>query len=227
MNARLAHPLRTRPKAWAIAFAFAMHGVAAQAATLTVTVLAKDGEPLSDAVVIVEPANPGKRAAPAPVKTEIKQERLQFLPKTSVVPLGSQVVFSNLDRYDHHVRGLPAGATNSNAPPERGFALMLPARVDGKAPSMATEVLNTAGPMQLGCHLHGSMRGSIYVTDSPWVVKTNEEGVATVENLPEGPAQVRLWYPRQLVDIPATAVTITTQAAVQVPTTISQPRRRR
>ncbi|AOW15813.1 hypothetical protein LPB072_18890 [Hydrogenophaga crassostreae] len=199
----------------------------AQAATLTVTVLAKDGQPLADAVVIVEPANPGKRLAPAPIKAEIQQEKLQFVPKISVIPLGSEVLFSNLDRYDHHVRGLPAGLAGLNASPETGFTLMLPARVDGKKPSSATETLNEAGPLQLGCHLHGSMRASIYVADSPWVVKTNDEGVATVDNLPEGSAKVRLWYPRQLVEQPATAVKVTAASAVEVPTSINQPRRRR
>lgn len=81
--------------------------------------------------------------------------------------------------------------------------------------------------MHLGCHLHGSMRGSIYVADSPWVVKTNDEGVATVDNLPEGPAKVRLWYPRQLLEQAAIPVTVTATAAVEVTTSINQPRRRR
>lgn len=225
MNPR--HLFQNRPATWAIAAAFALQGVAAQAATLTVTVLAKDGQPLADAVVIVEPANPGQRLAPTPVKTEIHQEKLQFVPAISVIPLGSEVLFSNLDRYDHHVRGLPAGLAGLNASPESGFTLLLPARVDGKKPSSATETLSEPGPMQLGCHLHGSMRGSIYVADSPWVVKTNDEGVATVDNLPEGPAKVRLWYPRQLLEQAAIPVTVTATAAVEVTTSINQPRRRR
>ena len=220
-------PRRALPaRAGLIAAAFLLSGVAAQAATLTVTVLAKDGQPLSDAVVIVEPANPGSRAKLAPVQAEVQQEKLQFVPRLSVLPLGSTVVFSNLDRYDHHVRGLPAGMAGLSASPESGFALMLPARVEGKPPASATQTLNQAGPMQLGCHLHGSMRGSIYVTDSPWVVKTNDQGVATVTDLPEGPAQVRLWYPRQLVEQPATPANIAPSTTLQLPTSIRQPRKR-
>ena len=220
-------PRRALPaRAGLIAAAFLLSGVAAQAATLTVTVLAKDGQPLRDAVVIVEPANPGSRAKLAPVQAEIQQEKLQFVPRLSVLPLGSTVVFSNLDRYDHHVRGLPAGMAGLGASPESGFALMLPARGEGKPPASATQTLNQAGPMQLGCHLHGSMRGSIYVTDSPWVVKTNDQGVATVTDLPEGPAQVRLWYPRQLVEQPATPANIAPSTTLQLPTSIRQPRKR-
>lgn len=214
------------PAAWAVAAACLLHAAAAQAATLSVTVSDKDGQPLIDAVVIVEPANPGKRAAPKPVQAEIQQEKLQFAPKVSVLPVGSKVVFSNLDRYDHHVRGLPAGTAGLSASPETGFAHMLPARVEGKPPSTATQTLNQTGPLDLGCHLHGSMRASIYVTDSPWVVKTNGQGLATIPDLPEGPAQVRLWYPQQVVLPPAMQVNITPTATLNVPTTIRQPRRR-
>ncbi len=223
MSPRLPKPARAVLAAAAL---WLCAGATAQAATLSVTVLAKDGQPLSDAVVIVEPANPGNKARLAPVQAEIQQEKLQFSPKVSVLPLGSRVVFSNLDRYDHHVRGLPAGLAGLNASPDSGFALMLPARVEGKPPASATETLNQAGPMQLGCHLHGSMRGSIYVADSPWVVKTNEQGVATVVDLPEGAAQVRLWSPQQMVEQPATPVTIGPSTTLQLPTTIRQPRRR-
>ncbi|MEZ5701356.1 MAG: plastocyanin [Burkholderiaceae bacterium] len=196
------------------------------AATLTVTVLARNGEPLADAVVIVEPAQAGQPAAPSPKKVEIRQEKLQFVPQVSVLPVGSQVVFSNLDRYDHHVRALPADGTALSAAPDRGFAIALPARVGEEPPSTAIETLNEPGPWQLGCHLHGSMRGSIYVTDSPWVVKTDATGQATVTQLPEGPAQVRLWYPRQLVEQPATPTTIGPTTQLRLPTTIRPPRRR-
>lgn len=200
---------------------------AAQAATLQITVLAKDGQPMPDAVVIVEPANPGKSAvAPAPVQVEIQQLKLQFVPKVSVIPLGSKVLFSNLDSYDHHVRGLPAGLGSLNAAPDRGFTLTLPGKVDNKPASSATETLKDAGPMQLGCHLHASMRGSIYVSDTPWVVKTDAEGKATVQNLPEGSAKVRLWFAEQLVESPATEVSITPTTSVTIPTNMTRRRQR-
>jgi hypothetical protein len=53
-------------------------------------------------------------------------------------------------------------------------------------------------------------------------------GGATVINLPEGPAKVRLWYPRQLLEQATTPVMVSdTTHTVQIPTTIAQPRRRR
>lgn len=216
---------RARHGGWALALT--LLASAAQAATLQVTVLAKDGQPLPDAVVIIEPANPGKRpAAPAPTTTEILQQKLQFVPRLSVVPVGSQVVFSNLDSYDHHVRGLPATPGAVANPADSGFTLRLSGKIEGKPAASATETLSKAGPMELGCHLHASMRGSVYVTDSPWVVKTDAAGKATIANLPEGSAQLRLWFPEQLTDMPATALTIAPTGAVSIPTNMTRRRQR-
>jgi plastocyanin len=219
--------LLARHGGWAIALTL-LASAAAQAATLQVTVLAKDGQPLPDAVVIIEPTNLGARPpVPAAQTTEILQQKQQFVPRVSVIPLGSQVVFSNLDSYDHHVRGLPAGMASLNDAPASGFTLRLAGKVQGQAAAAATETLNQVGPMQLGCHLHASMRGSIYVSDSPWVVKTDANGMAEILNLPLGNAQVRLWFAEQLVEAPATTVTITPNARVTVPTHMSGRRPRR
>jgi plastocyanin len=217
--------LLARPGGWAVALTL-MAG-AAQAATLQVTVLAKDGQPLHDAVVIIEPANLAKRpAAPAPIQTEIQQQKQQFIPRVSVIPLGSKVTFSNHDSYDHHVRGLPAGVSGMNPSPDSGFTLRLPGTESNKPAATAVETLTQAGPMQLGCHLHASMRGAIYVSDSPWVVKTDAEGKATIANLPEGAAQLRLWVAEQLVEATPMAVTITPNASVTVPTNMTRRRQR-
>lgn len=223
MNTR-SHRLRCRG-VWALALT--LLAGAAQAATLQVTVLAKDGQPLPDAVVIVEPSNLTQRPAPPPpVQTEIQQLKQQFVPKLSVIPVGSKVVFSNHDTYDHHVRGLPAGMAGLKAAPGSGFTLRLAGKQDNQPAATATEILGQAGPMQLGCHLHASMRGSIYVSDSPWVVKTDAEGKATVSNLPEGSAQLRLWVAEQLVDAPAIDVNVTPAATITVPTSIVRRRQR-
>ncbi|MEP7328242.1 MAG: plastocyanin, partial [Betaproteobacteria bacterium] len=51
----------------------------------------------------------------------------------------------------------------------------------------------------IGCHLHGSMRGHIYVSPTPWVAVTNAAGGAVLPGVPDGAADVRLWHPDQLV----------------------------
>ena len=222
MNPRTHTPLR----ALALALSL-MVTVAAQAATLQVTVLARDGQPLADAVVILEPVSSNARPkAPPPTEVLITQQKMQFVPALSIVPLGSKVTFTNLDRWEHHVRGLPAGLAALTGSATGGFELRLAGKAEGKAADSHTLTLEQAGPMQLGCHLHGSMRGSLYVTDTPWAVKTNAQGVATLPDVPEGAARLQVWHADQLLDAAPTPLIVTPVTATSVETRI-QPRRRR
>ena len=210
--------------AWLIAGI--LFSTAAQAATVQVTVLGRDGQPLSDAVVVIESASGIKPAAPAPVSAVIHQQKMQFVPATSVLPLGSKVTFTNLDRWAHHVRGRPAGLASLDPGAQPGFELRLDGRVDGRDAAGADVILSQAGVMQLGCHLHGSMRGFIFVADSPWTVKTDASGVATLQGVPEGAARLRVLHADQILETPPLAVNITPVTALSLPTQV-QPRRRR
>ena len=214
---------RSHTTAWLIA---ALLPLAAQAATVQVTVLGRDGKPLADAVVVIEPGAGAKPAAPAPVSTVINQQKMQFLPGTLVLPVGSKVTFTNQDSWEHHVRGTPAGLASLNPGTQPGFELRMDGKADGKEPSSADVTLTTAGAVQLGCHLHGSMRGFIFVTDSPWTLQTDANGVATLQDVPEGAARLRVWHGEQIVEPPATALQVTSVTALSVPTQV-QPRRRR
>jgi hypothetical protein len=60
----------------------------------------------------------------------------------------------------------------------------------------------------LGCHIHGSMRGHVYVSDSPWAALTGTDGVAQLEQVPEGAAQIKVWHADQLIDIAPQAYTV-------------------
>lgn len=201
---------------------------AAHAATVQVTVLARDGKPLSNAVVVVEPVVPGARPkAGAPVRAVVRQERSQFQPIVTLVPAGSTVRFTNQDPYDHHVRVLPASASLlGESRPADGHELRLPPPEPGKPEPAADVQMSRAGPYRLGCHLHSTMRGFIYVTDTPWVAQTGEDGVVTIADVPEGPSRVLVWHPDQIVDATPVTVDVRAVAAINVPTTI-QPRRRR
>jgi plastocyanin len=213
--------------ACAVAVALGLLTTLAQAATLQVTVLARDGQPLPDAVVILEPTASSRRPqAPPPTELLVTQQKMQFVPALSVVPVGSRVTFTNLDRWEQHVRGLPAGLAGLTSAPGSGFELRLGGKVEGKLADSSTVTVDQAGPLQLGCHLHGSMRGSLYVTDTPWAVKTNADGVATLPDVPEGTARLRVWHADQLLEAAPTPLTVTPVSALSVPTRI-QPRRRR
>jgi plastocyanin len=188
---------------------------AASAGTLDITVTDRDGQPAADVVVLVQaPTQAGPKPAAAPVV--IAQENLRFVPFLTVVPVGSTLQFVNKDSYDHHVRSMPSGPLGS-MPAVEYFELRLDAAKPAarsssyddeykpatapakKSGSTTAEVkVSHAGPIGLGCHIHGSMRGQVYVSATPYFAKTDAKGVAHIEGVPEGSTEVTLWHPDQL-----------------------------
>ena len=214
----------------AVISTLAVLGASANAGNLVVSVLDKDGKPVQDAVVIVTPAN--KSAAPkTPMAAQatVNQEKMQFIPAVTVVPVGAKVSFVNNDPWDHHVRSSPAGMGQFSAT-NAGFELRLEGKTEGK-PAKSTEITldkaGVVGATLLGCFIHGSMRGYIYASESPWAAKTSADGIATFEDLPEGTAQLKAWHPDQLVDIAPQQVTVGAVLAKNVMQLTVVPRRRR
>lgn len=203
---------------------------AAQAGNLVVSVLDKDGKPVQDAVVVVTPASKGTAPKnPLPPQATITQEKMQFIPAVTVVPVGAKLSFVNNDPWDHHVRSSPAGTGQFSAT-NAGFELRLEGKPEGKPGKSSEVTLDKAGVLGatlLGCFIHGSMRGYIYASESPWAAKTSSEGIATFEDLPEGAAQVKVWQADQLIDIAPQQVTVGAVLAKNVMQLTVVPRRRR
>jgi len=108
----------------ATVFAAALMGASMHlcAADLSLQVLDRSGKPLPDAVVLLDSSLPGARPV-AKAEYLIAQEKMKFVPALSVVPVGAKVVFSNLDRWDHHVRGGQMGPGGVYLDPSQGFAM--------------------------------------------------------------------------------------------------------
>src|SRR4051812_40900460 len=169
----------TTPRVALLASAFTL-GLAcfgaAQAGTLQVSVTDKDGKPAQDVVVLVDPATKvAPKASATPVV--IAQQDLKFTPFLTVVPAGSTLRFVNKDNYDHHIRSVPSGPLGS-MPAVKNFELRLDAAAEpasndeyktaapkGKKSGTSWQEVKVeqAGPIGLGCHLHSSMRGQVYV----------------------------------------------------------------
>lgn len=201
-----------------VAAALAAATLGAQAGALQLTVTDKDGRPAPDVVVLVDvPIRPV--VTMTPVTATIAQEGLKFQPFLTVVPVGSTLRFVNRDRYDHHVRSQPSGPLGAVAAVQ-AFELRLDA-AEGAAAGGNDDYQNPhaaprkksgtsqvdvktekAGPIGLGCHIHGSMRGQVYVSDTPWFAKTDGDGIARIASVPDGPIQVTLWHPDQLQEQP-------------------------
>lgn len=202
----------------------------AAAGTLTVAVVDKEGKPVIDAVVVITPANksvlPKK---PLPAQVTIAQEKMQFIPAVSLVPVGAKVEFINRDPWDHHVRSSPAGMGQFNAT-NAGFELRLEGKTEGK-PSKPTDITldkaGVVGATLMGCFIHGSMRGYVYASESPWAAKTGPDGLATFEDLPDGPAQIKVWQADQLIDVPQQQASVSATPAKNTVQLSVVPRRRR
>ncbi|MBI5258042.1 MAG: plastocyanin [Burkholderiales bacterium] len=170
----------------------------AAAAQLQITVTTADGKPAPDVAVLVQPTAAWP-AQPLPEPALIAQQNIRFVPFVTVVPVGGTVRFVNRDRYDHHVRSQPGGPLGNVAPAQQFEFRMAAAKAD-KPGAPADLKLDVPGTIALGCHLHGSMRGHVLVSATPWFAVTDDKGVATVANLPDGQVELKLWHPDQLTD---------------------------
>lgn len=193
--------------------ACALQAAVVTAGPLTVEVIDKNGKPTPNAVVVLQVAGLGSQTPPPlPREASVVQEKMQFVPAVSLVARGARVRFVNQDPWDHHVRGSAAGAAQFTATGKDGFELRLPGHEEGK-PAKAVELTldqpGVVGANLLGCYIHGSMRGFIYVSDTPWAAKTGGDGTVHFADVPDGPVQVRVWQADQLIDLPPQLLQLT------------------
>lgn len=215
----------------------------AHAGTVQILVTDKDGKPVPDVVVPIDAAGkPAPKAAAAPVV--IVQEDSRFVSFLTVVPLGSTLRFTNRDAYDHHVRSTPSGplgntpavssfefrlhAAEVAAPAGSGYDAPKPAPRAGNNAATSAEVrVDVPGAIGLGCHIHSSMRGQVYVAATPWFGKTDANGAFSIDGVPDGAADLTLWHADQLQDQPALHVQVGNTPVKTIAQLNFAPRRRR
>lgn len=196
------------------------------AASLSVTVVDRDGKPATDAVVMVVTSGVSSPKIPLPTVATVSQASMQFTPAVTIVQPGAKVSFVNNDPWEHHVRGSAAGASQFSGNDENGFTFRLAGKTAGNAGKASVVSMDKAGVVLLGCHLHGSMMGHVVVSDTPWAAKTDANGVATFVDLPDGAATVKVWHSAQFVDLKPTQ-TVLSAAPAQVKMQLSVTPRRR
>ena len=160
------------------------------AATLEISVVDEQGAPIGDVAVYATPAHAvdhgvaGAAAAQAAAgpKAIMDQRDLQFVPHLLIVQSGAEVSFPNGDEVSHHVYSF------SEAKP---FELGL-----YKGDQHAPVPFPQAGVVVLGCNIHDGMIGYIVVVDTPHFAKTDEQGIALIDDVPSGDYNVAVWTPR-------------------------------
>jgi plastocyanin len=185
------------------AFAFLCAALAntARGGDLTARVIDQDGKPLIDAVVVAKPLSAVTPPQVKPVEEVVDQIDKEFVPRVKPVLAGSRVRFPNSDSVRHQVYSFSAA---------RKFELPLYAGTT--APSV---VFDTPGVVVLGCNIHDWMVGYIYVSETPWFGKTQQDGAVLLKDLPPGDYNVRVWQPSMSEPEGATVKRVTvTRSAV-------------
>ncbi len=120
-------------------------------------------------------------ASPRPRVLTVVQ-RTQFNPRVAMVPIGTQVVFLNLDRVYHNIFSVS---------PARRFDL-------GKhAPgSRDTVRFDRAGVVNLHCDIHPDELGYVVVTPNHAYARPDSVGHYRLPKLPPGTYTVHVFHPR-------------------------------
>src|SRR5437868_15488501 len=150
------------------------------AASVSVRVLDASGRPVRDAVVTLYPST-GARAPHPGGRYVVSQQNLQFHPFLTIIPVGADVSFPNLDPTKHHVYSFS---------PAKRFELKLFAKDQSR-----TVHFDKPGVVALGCNIHDQMSAFIFVTDSAWTARTNAQGLAVFGDAPNAPARLTVWHP--------------------------------
>lgn len=152
-----------------------------------VRVIDQFNQPLADAVVSFVLKGEQARGAMSSAPYVMDQVNKAFLPHVLVVPKGVKVSFPNSDDIRHHVYSFSEAKT---------FELKL-YHGQPKAPLDFSE----PGIVVLGCNIHDSMVGYIYVYDDKPAIKTSALGLVTMPYAKERLEAITIWHARAKIGV--------------------------
>jgi plastocyanin len=120
----------------------------------------------------------GRSSAP-PVTATMRQSDLRFDPDFLIVPVGSRVLFPNLDPLFHNIFSL-----SSAEPFDLGYY------EKGKSREV---VFSRPGIVQIYCHVHPEMYGVVVVTKSSWTAIPADDGTFSFNGVPAGEYKAMVW----------------------------------
>jgi len=116
-----------------------------------------------------------------PLRAQMAQKNLDFVPRLLPVQVGTTVEFPNLDDTYHSI-----------------FSFSKPKRFDlGRYRSDETPIpsvlFDKPGAVVLHCDIHEHMRAIILVLETPYFQRTDAEGNYRISNLPPGHYNFKAW----------------------------------
>jgi plastocyanin len=150
------------------------------AADLRVSIVDGGGAPLADAVAYALPS--GSQPLPAAGgEVSIDQIDRQFVPRVSIVRVGTKVRFPNKDNIRHEVYSFS---------PAKIFQLDLYSGTPA-----APVLFDKASEVTLGCNIHDKMIAYVYVVATPYFGKSGADGSIRLGALPPGTYTVTAQHP--------------------------------
>lgn len=134
------------------------------------------------AVVTLEPAAGGAKAAPSAQAIEFDQKHCIFVDHVLVVTEKSEVELKNSDTVAHNVNIKAVKNKGINKTISGGESIKWTAEREEKIP--------------VECNVHPWMKAWIFVTDAPYHAVTDAQGNFKIENVPAGAYKVKVWQER-------------------------------
>jgi len=132
-------------------------------------------------VVYLEGEFPEKSGSSGPDRmVAVYQRGLQFYPSLLAIEKGTKVSFPNEDNVYHNVFSYTPGNRFDLGRYRKGE----------EPPSVLFE---EPGVVRLFCEIHGHMRGTILILESPFFTLTSPEGHFEMKGLPEGSYELVAW----------------------------------
>lgn len=154
-----------------------------RAADVPVKMMDQNGDPAANAVIVLSSETPSNSAIGQLKASRLVDQRDEtFIPHVTVIPRNGEVRFANTDAPLHQVYSFS---------PVKRFELTL--EPGETSPAI---VFDEIGVAAIGCNIHDHMIAYIFVTDSPWTVITDEDGIANIAGVPNGTYDVKIWHPR-------------------------------
>lgn len=115
-------------------------------------------------------------------RVEVLTEDKAFVPRVTIVPVGSTVAFPNHDRFDHNV-------FSTSGP--KVFDLGLFGRNQTR-----TVTFESAGLARIYCNVHARMAAFVLVQNTPYATRPDRGGRFSFEGVPAGRYTLRVWHER-------------------------------
>jgi plastocyanin len=136
---------------------------------------------LTNVVIYLDPST--NITLPVTNKTVvIGQQSKSFNPYISVMQLGSDVTFTNMDDITHHIYS-PIGKNKFDFKIRAGE-------------QQTKHDFVESGEVAMGCNIHDWMSGYLLILDTPYFEKTDKNGHSHFKNIKAGKYQLTIWHPQ-------------------------------